>query len=379
MKKWISILYALIKNLILSIHTTVICLIVLCILVLWGTLFQIDNGIYAAQSRFFNSWIVRIWGFFPFPGVRSTILVLILNQLAILAFRQKWRLDKAGLVLTHIGVLVLLIGGGIISFIARESFLTLREGESSNESTLYHTWEIAVWKTSGAVKDTAVFGMDSLVDGRIYPVAFANGAITIKGVFINCIALTSPVRVTAESTMQAAIDSLEPQQPASNPLENIPGAVVLFTGKGLLRQRVFLYAENPEPSYVALGADTLWLTLRLKRQPLPVTITLIDFVKEDYAGTQMARQYKSAIHVKGAGIDRDVVVSMNKPFRYRHHTFYQSSYSQNGARESSTFAVVKNRGKLLPYIAGLFMALGLIMHFCLKLVVHIRKQPAVET
>ena len=67
---------------------------------------------------------------------------------------------------------------------------------------------------------------------------------------------------------------------------------------------------------------------------------------------------------------------MNKPFRYRQYTFYQSSYSQSNDRQSSTLAVVENRGKWLPYVAGLLMALGLVLHFGAQLVVHIRKQGA---
>jgi hypothetical protein len=364
------------SGLFLSLHTTVICLIILCILVLWGTFYQIDNGIYAAKARFFSSWIVLIGGFFPFPGVRLTVLTLILNQLSMLIFRQAWKWNKAGLILTHTGILILLIGGGIISYTARETFLMLWEGETSNEASSYHAWELAAWtkaQNTGAVQNLAVFGSDTLAAGRSYPVPFANGAISIQGFYKNCMALTSSRGDTAQG-MAAAIDSLEPQRPASDPSENVPGANIVLTANGLPPARVLLYAASPAPSPVAAGNDTLWLALRQKRTRLPVSVTLIYFVKEDYAGTQMARQFKSTIRVSGSDINREVVVSMNKPFRYRQFTFYQSSYSQNGPRESSTFAIVENRGKSLPYIAGLFMALGLILHFCVKLIVHSRKQ-----
>jgi hypothetical protein len=68
MKKIIPLLKISAQQLFLSLHTTVICLIILCILVLWGTFYQIDHGIYAAKARFFSSWIVLIGGFFLFPA-----------------------------------------------------------------------------------------------------------------------------------------------------------------------------------------------------------------------------------------------------------------------------------------------------------------------
>jgi hypothetical protein len=377
MKKLFSIVRTFAEKLFLSLHTTVICLVILCVLVLWGTFYQIDNGIYAAKARFFSSWIVLIWGIVPFPGVRLAVFVLILNQLSMLAFRQKWRFEKAGLIITHVGILILLIGGGIISYTARESFLMLWEGESSNESSLYHSWEIAAWAQDAhtGARSLAVYGTDTMATGQKYPVAFANGVFTLEGLYKNSMALAS-ARGDTSSRGSTAIDSLEPQRPASDPSENVPGAVLTFSKGGAAPEKVLLYAANPEPSFAANNADTVWFALRQKRVPLPITVTLKDFVKEDYAGTSMARQFKSTVHVAGSDIDREVVVSMNKPFRYRHYTLYQSSYSQSGKRESSTFAVVENRGKSLPYVAGLFMAVGLVLHFCLKLVAHIRKQEA---
>ena len=371
MKKILRILGISAQKLFLSLHTTVICLIILCVLVLWGTFYQIDHGIYAAKARFFSSWIVLIGGFFPFPGVRLTVLTLILNQLAFLFFKQKWRIDKVGLVLTHVGILVLLIGGGIISYTSKETFLTLWEGESSHESSSYRDWELAVWKNNIS-QNPVVIGLDTLHAERSYDIPALHNGILIQRVYKNCMAFMPRGHGDTARPMPAAIDSLEAAGPAADPSENIPG--LELTSVGTPGGRVLLYGGNPSPTAAAFGSDTLYFTLRQKRTPLPLAITLIQFIKEDYAGTQTARQFKSKIRAAGGGMDREVVISMNKPFRYRQFTFYQSSYSQDGGRQSSTLAIVENRGKALPYVAGLFMAAGLILHFLVKLIVHIRKQ-----
>jgi hypothetical protein len=58
---------------------------------------------------------------------------------------------------------------------------------------------------------------------------------------------------------------------------------------------------------------------------------------------------------------------MNKPFRYKDYTFFQSSYGiDSDGQEFSSFAVVKNAGRLVPYIASFLTTLGLIIHFIMQ-------------
>lgn len=362
----------------LSLYTTVICLVVLCVLVLWGTLYQIDHGIYAAKARFFSSWIVLIGGMVPFPGVRLAAAGLILNQAMMLVFKQEWRPAKAGMIITHLGVLVLLVGGGIVSYTARESFLALWEGETSNESLSYHSWDLVTWTKAKPGAPWAV-GLDTLRTGHAYSTALPGASVLVENAYHNCVALMRQMPMadsSARMPMFAAIDSIEAQSAASDPSDNIPGVVVTVAAVAGIGAHRVVYGGASEPVCIPCGADTLYCAVRRKPVPLPLAITLIKFIKEDYAGTQMARQYRSTVHAKGADIDREAVISMNKPFRYRHYTFYQSSYSQTGGHQSSSFAVVENRGKWLPYVAGFLMAAGLLLHFCTKLIIHIRKREA---
>ncbi len=81
----------------------------------------------------------------------------------------------------------------------------------------------------------------------------------------------------------------------------------------------------------------------------------------------MARSYESRVLIHTPELDREVVISMNKPLRYDDYTLYQSSYSQTEQGESSTLAVVRNPGRMLPYIASLVISLGMVVHFFLML------------
>ena len=71
---------------------------------------------------------------------------------------------------------------------------------------------------------------------------------------------------------------------------------------------------------------------------------------------------------------------MNRPLRYRGYTFYQSSYAEDGrGGESSTFSVVRNSGRWLPYVASALLFLGLAGHFLAMLAAALKKpRPAEE-
>ena len=77
-----------------------------------------------------------------------------------------------------------------------------------------------------------------------------------------------------------------------------------------------------------------------------------------------ARSFSSRVRLEDGDVDREVLISMNKPLRYQGYTFYQSSYRDlPGGRETSTLAVVKNYGRLMPYIATAVTVIGMIIHF----------------
>ena len=97
---------------------------------------------------------------------------------------------------------------------------------------------------------------------------------------------------------------------------------------------------------------------------MPFLLTLNDFKMEVHPNTQVAKSYESLVQVKNGDMERDVLISMNHPLRYKNFTFYQASYAIDAlGREMSTLAVVKNFGRVLPYVASLITFLGLVTHF----------------
>jgi len=242
-----------------SARLTVVCLMALAALVVWGTLYQAQHGLYAGQVRFFHSWILLVWGFVPFPGVKPVLLLLSANLVASMVFRlfRSWR--DIGLMLVHVGIAALLAAAGFAHYFAEQSFVTLAEGESTEHSLSGHGWELGA--------------------------------------------------------------------------------------SAVVREHV---------------------TRDRRRVALPVRIHLVDFSIKRHPGTTIVRSFDTRLHVKGEAIDREVVVSMNRPFRYKDFTFFQTSYAETGTGETCTLAVVRNPGRLLPYISSIAIVLGLLTHFALK-------------
>ena len=88
----------------------------------------------------------------------------------------------------------------------------------------------------------------------------------------------------------------------------------------------------------------------------------------------MASNYESTVEIDTGDLRRTTRIFMNNPLRYKDYTFYQSSYSigPNGA-ESSVLSVVKNKGRLFPYIACTLIGVGLLIHFLVHLFRFINK------
>ena len=169
------------------------------------------------------------------------------------------------------------------------------------------------------------------------------------------------------------ISSLEAKRPELEAEANIAAGIFnLYAGTGDVT-KVILFGEDTAPVTMNAGGQEWTVALRHKRFPLPMIIGLKDFRREVHPGTEMARSFASDVMVHSDKIERDVTISMNKPLRHREYTLYQASFGQNSAGEISTFAVMKNYGRLVPYVATSVVVLGMILHFVLMLVKRTRK------
>lgn len=360
-----------------SLKLTVFCLLLLAVLVFWGTLYQVEHGLYAAQQRFYYSWIFWLDGMVPFPGAQLVLSLLFINLLLAMLFHMHFGLRFIGIALIHFGLLLMLAGGWVTHRFGEESFLALREGEAYNLSLSYREWEVSIWRGTASARDVVAVDTGPLSEGRRIDFPEMGFSLTVEEYHQNVRAFRSEDETAAPERLNASgIHFLRAAKLDREPENNIPGGIFTATGPEGHTVPLLLYGEDTGPVKLAWGDEPIFIQLRRKRIPLPVVIQLIDFKKEFHPNTETPKSFSSKINLflKDPDLQREVLIEMNQPFRYRGYTFYQQSYavSESGA-ETSQFAVTRNAGRLIPYWATGIIFVGLAVHFLLVLSVKRRK------
>lgn len=359
-----------------SLRLTVICLLVSAVLVVWGTCYQVEFGLYQAQEKFFYAWFVPVWGFLPVPGGKLVMWVLFFNLLfsMLIHFHIGWRV--AGVILIHLGLLLMLAGGYFTHLTGNESYLPLLEGEGSNVSIDYREWELSVWQGEETERKVTAVDDQRLTDGASIALEDLGLNIKVENYYENARALKHRAGPAEGAPLSVSgITALTQAQPDHDPQKNVPGAVMTFRADSI-DQVVMLYGGDIGPTSLALGDTDLRVQLRRRRYPLPLYMRLIDFKKEQHPNSQMYKSFASLVEVTDQHAERDAVIEMNRPLRYGGYTFYQASFSEGSSGEVSTFAVALNYGRIIPYIATGITSLGLAVHFLLQLYFNrVRKSP----
>ena len=349
-----------------SLKIMVTCLILLFVLVFWGTIDQVNNGLYHAQAKFFHSFFFGVFGFLPFPGGQLVLWVMFINLLCTALVRFEYRLSNLGIILIHCGLLSYFMAAFITFHVVEESQLTLMEGETSNVSSAYHDWELSIWQQEGQKK--SIFAIDAklLKPGEIFDVDEWGFKVLIKNYQLNAEPYTAGFQNSGEIPLNASgIRFLKPLDfNWKEPAGNIPGGDFSVTDSKGKDVPLLLYGGEANPTMIRWDNKNFYFMLRHKKFVLPLSMKLLDFMKEVHPNTDTARSYKSRVEITTEGLSRELTIFMNHPLSYKNYTFYQASYSVDAqGSEHSTLAVVKNSGRLLPYLASLITFIGLVTHF----------------
>jgi len=357
-----------------SVPLTVICLALLMILTFWGTLYQVEHGLFAAQEKFFSSYYTLVFGVIPFPGAKLVLGVLMLNLLGYMINMLAFQPLKPGILMIHAGLLVLLIGGAITQQFGEESYLSLWEGESSNVSASYYEWELAVWKRDGAIRDVYAIDTRDLQAGDVLNFLPTPITVEVMQYFGNARAYQT-TEGSSPYLSAFKISRVEQAPPEKEPTRNVASGIFNVSSPGWVQTNVLLYGEDTAPLIIPVGEEEYSIGLRHKRYPLPLLAKLLDFKRQMHPGTDVPASFSSLVEIRADGINRELTISMNKPLRHRGFTLFQQSYqiSPDGA-ESSTFAVARNYGRLLPYVGTAIIVLGMVFHFVAMLIKHARKR-----
>ena len=370
-----------------SVRLTVACLVIGCIIVFWGTVAQVHLGLYKAQNEFFRSFFIY-WqptgsGFqIPiFPGGYLLGTVLLINLLCAHARYYQPGKRKIGIVLIHLGIVLLLLGQMLTDFLSIESNLHLRIGETRNYTEADRAYELAVTDTTDKDSDKVVAIPCSLlvrrgevgdpempfrVDAKTF---FANSELSDKA---------APGFDPVKTTANPGPNLWWREVPRETEMDRVdlPSAIVEITTPQGSLGTFLVSAALSQPQQFTFDNRDYDLVLRPERFYLPFSLHLIEFRHDKYPGTDIPKNFSSRVRLQNldTGEDREVRIFMNNPLRYRGETFYQASFDADD--HGSILQAVHNPSWLTPYFSCVLVATGLVWQFLSHLIPFLKRRMA---
>lgn len=373
-----------------SLRLTLALLAIGLVLVFIGTIEQMPLGTYGAQKVYFKSWFVFAdLGGFPFPilpGGQLIASLLVVNLLAAHLTRFKLARGKIGIHLLHAGVLLLLIGQIIADNSQVESFVEFEEGQTIGYSVDFHAMEFALTDRSDPEYDViyqvptgrllaAARTRDRLLSDPVLPLSF------IVHEFFPNARLTTTDRPDHRIThgLGLRVQASPIPKTYNERLRNLETAIVepIYQGKSLGIWMVSnAFVRQPAQTFQA-GTREFAMEIRPKRYYLPGQLTLRKFTHERYPGTRIPKNFSSLVQISGDPevSDREVLIKMNHPMRYRGQAFYQAGFDENNPR-FSRLQVVSNPSWAMPYIGLALITAGMVMQFSMHLIRYVRREEA---
>ncbi|MDP7006566.1 MAG: cytochrome c biogenesis protein ResB [Phycisphaerales bacterium] len=378
-----------------SLRLTVVVFALSIFLIFAGTLAQVHEGIWTVVAKYFRSVVVtidfqifvpqsiaEIPGAFWFPGGLTLGVVMFVNLVAAHIVRFKLNKKRIGIIITHLGVILLLAGEFVTGIAAKEGNMTILEGQSSNYIEDSRSTELAIIDQSDAVDDLVVVVPDTYLSSENDEIThnLLPFSIRVNEWMPNSVILgpdqDQGSRKGLANSGSANIYAALPI-PVSTGVDgagvDAPSAYVTLLRNGNEIGTFLLSSFIDKPQSINVNDKTYWLQLRFTRTYKPFTLHLIDFKHDLFTGTQMARNYSSLVRLvdKKRNVDREVLISMNHPLRHAGETFYQASFLRGDS--GTVLQVVQNPGWLLPYISSTMITIGMLLHFGNRLIPALRR------
>lgn len=372
-----------ISDFIASYKLSCVLFLLLLLLTYLGTVYQVENGLYQSQKKYFESIFLIHWAYgvlpVPLPGGYLLMIITFINLFwgAVTRFRLEW--SHMGFMLMHAGILILLFGAFVSYVYSTNGRMIIYEGETSNEIENPYEWEVGISEGSAA----------GTINEYIIPQADFAGLTGTRSRTFTLGGLPFSFELGGFAQNAEIKKRDEGEELLVLPMEqefqkNMAGinVTLIDTATGNRKAGV-VWAGNFKPTALEITGKSWNIILRKQRIQLPFTIRLDKFSHKTHPGTNMPSEFISEITKTEEGVSQQFKITMNEPFRHLGYTFYQSSWGQQGegigGREYSVLSVVKNPADQIPLYACLITTLGLVLHFFRKLTLYLKKEKVRQT
>lgn len=377
-----------------SLRLTVVLLTASVALIFFGTLDQVQFGIRQVQERYFESLLV-LWSWpqawigsdtllghlsIPLPG-GYLLGPLLVGNLVAAHFRYfKPSKRKAGIAMLHAGVVLLLVAQLATQLVQEEYYLWMKEGEHGRYLESFTEDELVFLNKSDPDQDLVI----SIPMERVLPNEeirhprlpftvvprefFANASIVRRSDGPGTPPRPGAPPLLADQGLGVQMDlGIIPQPPVTaHDQRDVTTAIVeVTTANGSLgRWMVTNVFDERYPTQAFVHEGVTWeIALRIRREYLPYSLELLEFIHERYPGTQIPKHFASRIklHDRTHAEPIATTIQMNEPLRHAGLTFYQASFAPDDT--ASMLQVVRNPSWTAPYIACALMTLGMLVQF----------------
>ena len=305
--------------------------------------------------------------------IQGTVASGVLLAGCVLVFEK-----RAGIVLLHAGILLMMSNEVIVHGLHKEGQMVVKEGDTANFVQDVRTIELAVVDRSGKDEDRHIaIPKAFLVAGKVISHAELPFDLRVDQVFQNAVLRNRAAGDKSPADKGTGLKWVAEDAPPSTGTDGASkvdssAAYVTALKKGTTESLggYLLSIEQSQrelDEVVEADGKSFALALRFERRYRPYSIHLKDVRFDKYLGTEMAKNYSSDIRLvdKTRAVDKEVRIWMNNPLRFAGETFYQSGYSRDprDGAEITTLQVVNNSGWMVPYVACMIVATGMFAQF----------------
>ncbi|RAP31652.1 hypothetical protein DID78_00695 [Candidatus Marinamargulisbacteria bacterium SCGC AG-343-D04] len=350
------------------------------IIVLVGTFAQIEHGIFYTQKVYFHSLFIMI----PFRDIHIPVFpggglvgsLMVLNIVGATCFKIQWTRKKIGLVFVHLGLIVLLLGGGLASCVSYESQVYMEEGDSTYFANDLHHNELVIIDPSFPRYDKIyAIPIKDLISGQTISDDTLPFEIHVHEQFDNVLLSLSEIPNKAISKgVGTGLTITSIPEFTQDDKKNNEGAIISIHHENKDYGRYVVALDIDGYQEIHINNTIYYIQVRPRRVYFPFMMTLKTFTQELYPGSNIPKAYSSLVSIRDfkMGSERDVLIYMNHPYRQDNLTFFQASFGKE--EPSSILQVVRNPLWLIPYISCIIISLGLLLHFSIYLLAFLKRR-----